>query len=58
MKPTFLMWQDIDPKKTDERKIAEATARYVERFGAQPAEVIQKAPGLWWLGPIAPPVAS
>jgi hypothetical protein len=52
------MWQDLDTKKTDARKIAEATARYLERFGTQPAEVIQKSPGLWWLGPIATSVAS
>ncbi len=49
---TFLMWQDLDPKKTDARKVSEATARYVERFGAEPSEVLAKAPGLWWLGPI------
>ena len=49
---SFLMWQDIDPKKTDERKVAEARARYYERFGKEPTEVLAKAPGLWWLGPI------
>ena len=48
----WLMWQDLDPKKTDERKVAEARARYAERFGVEAAEVIAKAPGLWWLGPI------
>ncbi len=48
----YLMWQDLDPKKTDARKVDEARARYVERFGAAPAEVLAKAPGLWWLGPI------
>ncbi len=48
----YLMWQDSDPKKTDERKVAEGIARYLEKFGAQPAEVIRKADGLWWLGPI------
>ena len=51
-KPMFLMWADPDPKKSDDRKIAEATARYVERFGTAPAEVLTKAPGVWWLGPI------
>ena len=49
----YLMWQDLDPKKSDERKVTEATARYVERFGVAPTEVLQKANGLWWLGPIA-----
>ena len=48
----YLMWQDLDPKKTDERKVAEARARYAERFGVEAAEAINKAPGLWWLGPI------
>ncbi len=49
---TYLAWQDLDPKKSDERKQAEARARYVERFGREPLEVLRKAPGLWWLGPI------
>ena len=48
----YLMWQDTDPKKTDERKIDEARTRFVERFGYAPAEIIEKSPGLWWLGPI------
>ena len=48
----YLMWQDFDPKKTDARKVEEAHARFVERFGHAPAETITKAPGLWWLGPI------
>ncbi len=48
----YLAWQDVDPKKPDDRKVAEATQRYVEKFGAEPTEVIRKAPGLWWLGPI------
>jgi len=45
-------WFDDNPKKTDERKVAEARARYVERFGVEASEVICKASGLWWLGPI------
>ena len=45
-------WADPDPKKTDEKKVDEARARFVERFGYAPAEIIEKSPGLWWLGPI------
>ena len=48
----YLMWQDLDPKKPTERKLQEAQARYLEKFGTRPAETIEKAPGLWWLGPI------
>jgi hypothetical protein len=48
----WLMWQDTDPKKPTATKIREATARYLERFGTLPAETIEKAPGLFWLGPI------
>ena len=40
------------PKKPDARKVDEARARFVERFGYAPAEVLNKAPGLWWLGPV------
>ncbi len=50
--PSYLMWADPDPKKPTERKIAEATARYLERFGTEPRETIERAPGVWWLGPI------
>lgn len=50
--PSYLMWADPDPKKPTERKIAEATARYRDRFGAKPRETIERAPGVWWLGPI------
>ena len=49
----YLMRQDLDPKKSDERKVAEGIATYVGKFGVAPTEVTQKAPGLWWLGPIA-----
>ena len=31
-----LLWYDDDPKKTLERKIGDAVARYQERFGALP----------------------
>jgi hypothetical protein len=48
----FWMWQDLDPKRTDAQKVAQARARFVERFGHAPTETIAKAPGLWWLGPI------
>ena len=48
----WLMWQDTDPKKPTERKVSEAQARFRDRFGYPPAETIEKAPGLWWLGPI------
>ena len=55
---TYFAWHDLDPKKSDERKVAEATARFVERFGAPPATVLthaeraEIAPGQLWLGPI------
>ena len=48
----FLMWLDTDPKKSDERKMDEARARFRERFGTEPAEVLVKGVGLYWLGPI------
>ena len=49
----WLMWQDLDPKKTDERKVVEGREAYRVRFGVEATEVVCKAPGLWWLGPIA-----
>jgi len=59
---TYFVWQDLDPKKSDERKAAEATARYVTRFGHAPAHVYTTAeqaqvkatiaPGALWLGPV------
>lgn len=36
----YLMWQDLDPKKTPAQKIAEACARYVARFERQPTVVL------------------
>lgn len=48
----FLMWLDTDPKKTEARKMEEARARYREKFGTEPAEVLVKGVGLYWLGPI------
>jgi len=58
----YFVWQDFDPKKSDERKRAEAIARYVERFGYKPENVYTQAdqaqckgtiaPGALWLGPV------
>jgi hypothetical protein len=58
----YFVWHDIDPKKSDERKAAEAVARYVARFGHAPANVYTQAeqaqaggviaPGALWLGPV------
>lgn len=48
----YLMWSDPDPKKAEERKVAEARARFLERFGREPNEVLVKGAGLYWLGPI------
>lgn len=52
-KPHYWGWSDPDPKKSDDRKVAEARARYRERFGREPSEVLERAPGVWWLGPVA-----
>jgi len=59
---TYWVWQDNDPKKTDEKKRDEACARYMIRFGAWPANVYTQAeqaqvkaviaPGALWLGPV------
>jgi hypothetical protein len=58
----YFVWHDIDTKKSDERKAAEAAARYVARFGQSPANVYTQAeqaqvqgtiaPGALWLGPV------
>lgn len=36
MMSTGLLWYDDDPKKSLERKIGDAVARYQERFGVLP----------------------
>lgn len=58
----YFVWIDLDPKKSAERKVAEATARYLERIGTPPAHVYTQAdqalvqgtiaPGALWLGPV------
>jgi hypothetical protein len=45
----YLMWQDTDPKKPEERKVAEARRRFI---GREPSEVLVKGGGVYWLGPI------
>jgi len=59
---TYWVWQDNDPKKTDEKKRDEACARYMIRFGQWPTNVYTQAdqaqckgtiaPGALWLGPV------
>jgi len=59
---SYWVWQDTDPKKSDERKRHEAVARYTERFGHTPAHVYTTAEqaqvgaviaaGALWLGPV------
>jgi len=55
---SYFAYHDLDPKKSDERKLSEVIARFVERFGAPPttvlthAERFEIAPGQLWLGPV------
>lgn len=32
---TYLLWQDIDPKKAPAQKIAEACAHYQQKYGVE-----------------------